>query len=175
MEIKLNIDNYKKSFSVTNGDVKEVYKFEDINDLIENFEEYIRLNLMELDCEFQYSLTDGQEFFVPTGGDDYIIIKEDGKAREVYTIMSGAEDYMLGDLSKDEVTYDKMSLAGHYNLRCWKSDLENNGTMEEYQSAYDKYKEYCEKNNITLKQLEKDMGRDFPDIFNERKTNYIER
>lgn len=175
MEIKLDIDNYEKKFSITNGKVKEEYKFEDVNDLIENLEEYIRLNMLELDCEFQYSLTDGQEFFVPQNGDDYIIIKENGEARQCFTVVTGAEEDMLGPLSNDDVAYEKISLAGHYNLRGWKEDLEDNEMMEEYQSAYDKYKDYCEKNNITLKQLEKDYGWDFPDIFNERKQQELER
>ena len=175
MEIKLDIDNYEKKFSVTNGKIKEEYKFEDVNDLIENLEEYIRLNMLELDCEFQYSLTDGQEFFVPQNGDDYIIIKENEEERQCFTVVTGAEEDMLGPLSSDDVTYDKISLAGHYNLRGWKEDLEDNDMMEDYQSAYDKYKDYCEKNNITLKQLEKDYGWDFPDIFNERKKQELER
>jgi len=175
MEIKLDIDNYEKKFSVTNGKVKEEYKFEDVNDLIENLEEYIRLNMLELDCEFQYSLTDGQEFFVPQNGDDYIIIKENGEARQCFTVVTGAEEDMLGPLSNNEVAFEKISLAGHYNLRGWKEDLEDNEMMEDYQSAYDKYKDYCEKNNITLKQLEKDYGWDFPDIFNERKKQELER
>lgn len=175
MEIKLDIDNYEKKFSITNGKVKEEYKFEDVNDLIENLEEYIRLNMLELDCEFQYSLTDGQEFFVPQNGDDYIIIKENGEARQCFTVVTGAEEDMLGPLSNDDVAYEKISLAGHYNLRGWKEDLEDNEMMEEYQSAYDKYKDYCEKNNITLKQLEKDYGWDFSDIFNERKQQELER
>ena len=175
MEIKLDIDNYEKKFSVTNGKIKEEYKFEDVNDLIENLEEYIRLNMLELDCEFQYSLTDGQEFFVPQNGDDYIIIKENEEERQCFTVVTGAEEDMLGPLSNDDVTYDKISLAGHYNLRGWKEDLEDNDMMEDYQSAYDKYKDYCEKNNITLKQLEKDYGWDFPDIFNERKKQELER
>lgn len=175
MEIKLDIDNYEKKFSVTNGKVKEEYKFEDVNDLIENLEEYIRLNMLELDCEFQYSLTDGQEFFVPQNGDDYIIIKENGETTQCFTVVTGAEEDMLGPLSNDEVAFDKMSMAGHYNLRCWKQDLEDNDMMEDYQDAYDKYKDYCEKNNITLKKLEKDYDRDFPDIFNERKKQELER
>ncbi|MBQ9072290.1 MAG: hypothetical protein IJY25_03965 [Bacilli bacterium] len=175
MEIKLDIDNYEKKFSVTNGKVKEEYKFEDVNDLIENLEEYIRLNMLELDCEFQYSLTDGQEFFVPQNGDDYIIIKENGEARQCFTVVTGAEEDMLGPLSNNEVAFEKISLAGHYNLRGWKEDLEDNEMMEDYQSAYDKYKDYCEKNNITLKQLEEDYGWDFPDIFNERKKQELER
>jgi len=123
MEIKLDIDNYEKKFSVTNGKVKEEYKFEDVNDLIENLEEYIRLNMLELDCEFQYSLTDGQEFFVPQNGDDYIIIKENGETRQCFTVVTGAEEDMLGPLSNNEVAFENVIEIQTEKLPSWLQEI----------------------------------------------------